>query len=50
MGSDPDPGVDPGVDVVVTILCGFCQFSTKKWRFSQKQKGFDLSFAKLATV
>jgi hypothetical protein len=26
----------PGVDVMVTIFCDFCQFSTKNWRFSQK--------------
>jgi hypothetical protein len=26
----------PGVDVMITIFCDFCQFSVKKWRFSQK--------------
>jgi hypothetical protein len=25
-----------GVDVIITIFCYFCQFSAKKWRFSQK--------------
>jgi hypothetical protein len=25
-----------GVDVMITILCHFCQFSAKNWRFSQK--------------
>jgi hypothetical protein len=24
-----------GVDVMITIFCDFCQFSAKKWRFSQ---------------
>jgi hypothetical protein len=24
----------PGVDVMITIFCDFCQFSAKKWRFS----------------
>jgi hypothetical protein len=26
----------PRVDVMITIFCDFCQFSAKKWRFSQK--------------
>jgi hypothetical protein len=26
----------PGVDVMTTIFCGICQFSPKKWRFTQK--------------
>jgi hypothetical protein len=26
----------PGVTVMITILCDFCQFSAKNWRFSQK--------------
>jgi hypothetical protein len=26
----------PGVDVMITIFCDFCQFSAKKWSFSQK--------------
>jgi hypothetical protein len=25
------------VDVMITIFCGFRQFSAKKWRFSQNQ-------------
>jgi hypothetical protein len=27
----------PGVDVMLTILGDFCQFSAKKWRFFQKK-------------
>jgi hypothetical protein len=26
----------PGVDVLITIIFDFCQFSAKNWRFSQK--------------
>jgi hypothetical protein len=26
----------PGVDVMITIFCDFCQVSAKKWHFSQK--------------
>jgi hypothetical protein len=26
----------PGIDVMATIFCDFCQFSAKKMRFSQK--------------
>jgi hypothetical protein len=26
----------PGVDVMITIFCDFCQFSAKNWRFPQK--------------
>jgi hypothetical protein len=25
-----------GVDVMITIICDFCQFSAKKWRFFKK--------------
>jgi hypothetical protein len=28
----------PGVDVMIAIVCDFCQFSAgKKWRFSHKK-------------
>jgi hypothetical protein len=26
----------PGVDVMITNFCDFCQFSAKNWRYSQK--------------
>jgi hypothetical protein len=31
------PSGNPGVDVMISIFCDFCQFSAKNWRFSQKQ-------------
>jgi hypothetical protein len=27
----------PGVDVMITLFCDFCQFSAENERFSQKQ-------------
>jgi hypothetical protein len=40
----------PGVDVMITIFCDFCQFSAKKLAFSSKTNVMIKFFLKLAVV
>jgi hypothetical protein len=39
-----------GVDVMITIFCDFCQFSSKKLAFFLKNQFYDQFFQKLAVV
>jgi hypothetical protein len=36
----------PGIDVMITFFCDFCQFSAKKLAFFSKKQCYDQSFAK----
>jgi hypothetical protein len=35
----------PGVDIMITIFCDFCQFSAKKWSFRVKNAKFFAIFS-----
>jgi hypothetical protein len=42
-------GLDPGVDVMITIFCDFCQFSAKKLAFFSKNNVMITIFAKTSS-